>query len=477
MQCIIVADAKPMRVAEHRLPGRRSLILGSLAAPAFAAEAAPGPASDSIEALLADRIEIGRDSVGYVAGIIDDDGRRLITTGLSDAADGRPLDGDTVFEVGSITKVFTALLLADMVARGEVAMVDPVAKYLPPEGQPRAFDGKAITLLDLVTYTSGLPRMPTNFAPKDRANPYADYTVQQLYQFVSGFTPRYYPGTHYEYANLGFGLLGHALSLRAGRGYEDLVIARICDPLGLADTRITLTPGMQARLTPGHDSELRKVSNWDLPTLAGAGALRSTANDLVRFLEACTGRRETPLQGAFASLIEVRRPANLSGTYAAAEGWFVTTAHDDELVFKDGGTGGYATFIGYSTRSRVAAVLLSNAAGWESTPALGRHLLNADYPLPTLNRQIAAIDAAKLAAYAGRYALTPAFVLTVTVKDGRLMVQATGQDEFEVFPESETRFFYRVVDAQITFELGPDGTASALVLHQNGRNRRGGRLP
>ena len=111
-------------------------------------------------------------------------------------------------------------------------------------------------------------------------------------------------------------------------------------------------------------------------------------------------------------------------------------------------------------------------ANWSTTPGLGRHLLNTNFPLPALHRQVP-IDPAKLSAYSGRYPLTPRFVLTVTPRDGRLIVQATGQNEYEVFPESDTRFFYRVVDAQITFELAPDGTASALVLRQNGRDRRG----
>jgi D-alanyl-D-alanine-carboxypeptidase/D-alanyl-D-alanine-endopeptidase len=471
---------------------RRGLLLGALSIPtaiagtgdqgsknaagkdAGAVAAASDPSSEAIRATLANQIDPGRESLGYVAGIIDADGQRLITVGQSDAQDGRPLDGESVFEIGSITKVFTALLLADMVQRGEVALDDPVAKYLPAEGRPRAFDGKPISLLDLATYTSGLPRLPGNFHPGDKKNPYADYTVAQLYQFVSDYVPQYYPGSHYEYANLGFGLLGHVLALRAGRSYEEQVAARICGPLGLDDTRITLTPGMRQRLVPGHDFDLQKAPNWDLPTFAGAGALRSTANDLFRFLDACQGRRQTSLAPAMATLLNVRRQTDRADVYAAA-GWFVQTEHSDELVLKDGGTGGYASFIGYSTRTQAAALLLSNASSWSTTPLLGRHLLNPAFPVPAVHRQIA-IDPAKLPGYAGRYPITPNFVLTVTPKQGRLMVQATGQDEIQVYPESDTRFFYRVVDAQLTFELGPDGSAIALVLHQNGRNRRAVRL-
>jgi len=176
-------------------------------------------------ALLALRVDAGQESLGYVALVRDDAGPRLVTCGTAGEPQSHPLDADTVFEIGSITKVFTALLLADTVARGEVKLTDPVEKYLPAEGRPKSVDNKPISLLDLVTYTSGLPRLPTNFSPQDKANPYADYTVEQLYKFLSEYTPRYYPGSHYEYANLGFGLLGHVLALQAGRSYEELVVS------------------------------------------------------------------------------------------------------------------------------------------------------------------------------------------------------------------------------------------------------------
>lgn len=435
---------------------------------------ARGPTSDAIRDLLATQIEM-RESVGYVATVEDAAGPRQVTVGCSDAEREHIVDGDTVFEIGSITKVFTALLLADMAVRGEVSLADPIAKYLRPEGRPKEFDGKAISLLDLVTNTSGLPRMPDNFNPSDPKNPYADYTTAQLYEFVSSFQPRHYPGSRYEYGNVGFGLLGHALSLHAGRSYEELVISRICTPLGLNDTRITLTPDMRRRLTPGHDTGLRTVPNWDLPTLAAAGALRSTANDLLRFLQAAQQKRETSLARAFATLLDVRRQTNSAGLYAAA-GWFVQSMRSDELVIKSGGTGGYTSFIGYSKRTGIAAVLLSNAAGGDRTTQIGRHLINAAFPIPASHQQVP-IDPAKFPAYIGRYALTPQFIITVTSTDGRLMVQATGQREFELFPEGETRFFLRAVDAQITFELGTDGQAEVLMLHQNGRDRRAARMP
>jgi len=379
---------------------------------------------ETLDALLKERVDVGRESTGLVAIVLD--GRRRIDAayGRPDSADDRALDANTVFEIGSITKVFTALLLADMIVRGEVAADDPVAKFLPEHVRVPYFESKPITLLDLATYTSGLPRMPSNFKPRDAANPYADYSVEQLYDFVSNHKLRFSPGTHYEYANLGFGLLGHALALRAGMSYEDLIVSRICAPLGMEDTRITLSGSMQQRLTRGHNAGLAPVANWDIPTLAGAGALRSTANDLVKFLEMRLGNKPSPLAPAMAMMLGDRHPTDRPRV-EVAHGWFLSTSYRDEIAWKDGGTGGYATFIGFSTKSRRASILLSNTADYGHNLKLGVHLINRAYALAKLHRQVA-VDPAVLAAYAGRYELDPNFALTVRVDGNRLFVQATG---------------------------------------------------
>jgi CubicO group peptidase (beta-lactamase class C family) len=346
---------------------------------------------------------------------------------------------------------------------------------LPDNVRVPYFSDRPITLLDLATYTSGLPRMPSNFTPRNTANPYADYSVEQLYDFVSNHKLRFMPGTHYEYANLGFGLLGHALALRTGKSYEELVVSRICAPLGMESTRITLSDSMQARLARGHNASFDPVANWDIPTLAGAGALRSTANDLVKFLEMCLGNKPSPLAPAMAMTLGQRHPTERQRVEVAL-GWFLSTSHRDEIAWKDGGTGGYATFIGFSTKSQRGSILLSNTADYGSNLKLGVHLINPAYALAKLHRQVA-VDPAILAAYVGRYELDPNFVLTVRADGNRLFVQATGQSEFEAFAESETDFFYRVVDAQITFDRPDGGVTQSLTLHQNGKDRPGRRLP
>ena len=458
------------------MPHRRSVLLGGLALslrPAWGwAQTAP---EQDVAAILKERVDVGRETLGVVAALLDGDRRSVTAYGRSDSPNNRPLDADTVFEIGSITKVFTALLFADMVVRGEVLPDDPVAKFLPGGVQVPEFYGKPITLLDLATYTSGLPRLPSNFKPADKSNPYADYTVGQLYDFLSIYKLSFAPGTHYEYANLGFGLLGHALALRAGVSYEELVVSRICAPLGMDSTRIVLSPSMKERLARGHDASLAPVANWDIPTLAGAGALRSTANDLLTFLDVSMGNRRTPLAAAMEMTFAERRPTG-KGTPLVGQGWFVSTLHNDEIVWKDGGTGGYASFVGFSSKSRRAGILLSNAADYSANTRAGMHLINTAYALPKLRREMQ-VDPAVLATYAGRYEISPTFILTVRPDSGRLYIQATAQPEFEAYAESETEFFYRVVDAQISFARPEGGVAPSLTLHQNGKNMPGKRLP
>src|SRR5437016_11097706 len=142
-----------------------------------------------------------------------------------------------------------------MVDHGEVRLDDPVAKYLPSSVRVPSRNGRQITLLDLVTQSSGLPRMPSNFTPRDSMNPYADYSVQQLYAFLSSYQLTRDIGATYEYSNLGVGLLGHALALKAGTSYEQLVTRRVLIPLQMKETAITLTPALRARLALGHDGE------------------------------------------------------------------------------------------------------------------------------------------------------------------------------------------------------------------------------
>jgi CubicO group peptidase (beta-lactamase class C family) len=285
------------------------------------------------------------------------------------------LDGNTVFEIGSVTKVFTAAVLESMVEKGEVNFGDPVAGLLPSSVRVPSESGRWITLLDLATHLSGLPRMPSNFFPADLENPYADYTVGQLYDFVSGYELERPIGSLWEYSNLGMGLLGHALCLKAGKTYEQLVRERVLDPLNMNETGIELAPPLGAPFAQGHGPTAQPVGNWDIPTLAGAGALRSTLYDMLLFAAA-----NLTTTGSEISLLlqrtQVVRRQRIADDLSMALGWLVSQRFPDRpIVWHNGGTGGFHSFIGLDRSARQAVVILTN--GTQSIDDIGFHLLDA----------------------------------------------------------------------------------------------------
>jgi CubicO group peptidase (beta-lactamase class C family) len=382
-----------------------------------------------------------------------------------------------VFEIGSITKVFTTAILADMVARGQVRLDDPVAQLLPATVKVPSRNGRRITLLDLATQSSGLPRLPTNFAPRDSANPYADYGDQQLYEFLSGYELPRDPGATYEYSNLGMGLLGHALARKAKMSYEQLVTRRVLGPLGMKETAIALSPALKARLVPGHGDTGQVVANWDLATLAGAGALRSTARDMLTFLAANLDSSRGPLARALHDA-HVSRHAAGSPNMTIGLAWHILASPGGRsIVWHNGGTGGYRSFIGFDAARGVGVVLLTNSS--IGADDIGFHLLDASLPLrpPPAPRTEVAVDSTILGRYVGEYELAPTFHIAVTREGNGLFVQATGQPKFPIFAESDSAFFLKVVDAQITFTRDSTGTVTGLVLHQNGQHAPGRRLP
>jgi D-alanyl-D-alanine-carboxypeptidase/D-alanyl-D-alanine-endopeptidase len=432
----------------------------------------------SIHTILARRIDTERRNVGIVVGVVEPAGQRVVSYGTFSVRDPRSVDGGTVFEIGSITKVFTALLLADMVERGEVKLDDPVAKYLPSTVRVPERDGKAITLQDLSTHTSALPRLPQNLKPANPQNPYADYTVTQLYDFLSGYTLPRPIGAQFEYSNLGVGLLGHALALKAGMDYETLVRERILTPLKMSDTSIVLTAAQHERLARGHQ-RLEPVENWDLPTLAGAGALRSTVRDMTRFLAAFVDPQPHPLTAAIARMRSVERPGAAPNTVTAL-GWQILKRPDLEIVWHNGGTGGYSSFIGYLPSRRAGVVVLSNMqAGGIGVDDLAMHLLDPRVPItrPPVQRARITLPSDALGAFVGRYELRPGLVAAVTQEGDQLFVQLTDQPRFEIFAEGPLAFFGAIVDVQFAFAVDASGRAVSVTLRQGPVTLIGKRLP
>lgn len=443
--------------------------------PGLAASQWKAPPSDSLRPMLADRIAKGG-SAGLVLGVVEGGAARIVASGPRGGAGSAAIDGKTVFEIGSVSKVFTTILLAEMVGRGEVALEDPVQKLLPAGVTVPSRNGKVITLLDLATASSGLPRMPTDFKPADPANPYADYTVAKMYAFISSQTLPRDPGAIYEYSNLGMGLLGQALAERAGKPYEQLVTERILQPLGMSDTRISLTGELKARLAQGHDGDLEPAGNWDIPGMAGAGAWRSTASDMLRFLAACINPPADRLGEAIRLSIGSRRPAG-APTMTIGLGWHILQRGDRRMVWHNGGTGGYHSFVGFDPVSKSNALVLSNSSA--DIDDIGRYIIDPTMAMKTLPapRPVVAVADSVLQLYVGRYELSPGFSIEISRSGSVLSAQATNQPRFRLFASSPARFFLRVVEAEVEFKRDSAGTVTGLVLFQGGRESPGRRLP
>jgi CubicO group peptidase (beta-lactamase class C family) len=314
--------------------------------------------TDSIQSFLHDNFD--HKNVGMVIGIVDEHGSRIFSAGKLDNGTDQEVNGDTVFEIGSITKTFTTLLLQDMVNRGQMKLDDPVSKYLPKSVKMPNHGGKEITLIQLATHASGLPCDPELWDSID--NEYADYTAKKLYAFLSNYELRRDPGSECDYSNLGMSLLAHAIVLKANQDYESLVVERICRPLGMDSTRITLTPELKSRLARGHDPSGKPATNWDFQVYAGAAGLRSTAKDLLKYVSANLGLTQsslTPLMERTHVICHSAVP-RLGNT---AMDWMDRNESDQigrEILEHPGGTGGYDAFIGFDKKQNRGVVVLSN---------------------------------------------------------------------------------------------------------------------
>ncbi len=416
------------------------------------------PSDSAIRAVLKAQVDAGH-SVGMVVGVLENGHRRYIAYGSAGA--GRaPLDEHTIFEIGSLSKTFTSLLLADDVVRGKARLDEPVADLLPAGTVVPSMDGKVITLEELATHRSGLPRLPTGFAPANMSDPYVDYGVAQLDRFLSTYKLTRAPGDSAEYSNVGVGLLGYALVHQASApSWGALVRDRIADPLGMHATFVDVPASEMARVSVGHGPHMDSVPPWHFDVLAGAGALRSTASDMLTYLSAELDTLHGPLARAVAL---GRKPrADFGGGYRIALGWLIDPSGTNPVWWHDGGTGGFASFAAFDPARNVAVVVLSNAQ--VPVNPLGMQLINPVVEHPTVSLSTAQLDRV-----VGEYQLAPNFVLSVTRDGDVVYLQATGQQKFRLWPEAANRFYIREVNAEVVFDLQRNGPATSVTLRQNG---------
>jgi serine-type D-Ala-D-Ala carboxypeptidase/endopeptidase len=311
---------------------------------------------------------------GVSVGVIQHGKRYFYTYGTA-----KP---DSIFEIGSISKTFTCLILSQMVEQGKVKFDTPVRELLPP-GTVAKPAGDEITLLDIATQHSGLPRMPDNFKPADPNNPYADYGAANLYAFLAkqGLAKPAKPG--FIYSNLAMGLLGQALAVRSGLPYPALMKEEVADPLGLVDTTVALSPAQQARFMQGHDSDHNPAHAWDLDALAGAGAIRSDSSDMLTYLQANLHPESlkhiadsSPAATLSAALVRQHElHADVAPGMRIALAWlYIEDAGD---YWHNGGTGGFSSYSFFNPKGDYAAIVLVNTAPGDTgsfADRLGQHI-------------------------------------------------------------------------------------------------------
>jgi serine-type D-Ala-D-Ala carboxypeptidase/endopeptidase len=411
---------------------------------------------ERVEKAAQERIAAGTYET-LVFGVVDGGKSEIVVFGT--LASGQAPDGNTVYEIGSITKTFTGTLLARAVRSGRVTLDTPVARLLPDFKIPSR-GGREITLGELATHHAGLPPLPLNLVPKDQVNPFADYDAAKLKAFLAHYRLPRDPGAAFEYSDVGFGLLGHALARLEHTTYGVLLDDQVLKPLGMTMSGTASTGALRARLAPGHDSADKVAINWNIPGLAGTGAIRSTAPDMLRYLKANMGIDQSPLAAAIK--LAHQPQSMMDTTTRIGLAWRIS---DHGIIWHPGMTWGYRSFLGFTGDGKRGVVILSNTAA--DADDLGFATLVADAPLGPAFRAIAVPDAL-LDEYEGTYKLADMSLVTVFRQDDGLFARATGQEAFPILPSAANEFFSKAWGLSVTFTRGANGVIDGLVLHQKG---------
>ena len=356
----------------------------------FQAKAQESIIPDEVKTYIQSRVN-NQVNVGIVVGYIDDQNIDYYSYGNTAIENGTPVNKKSVFEIGSISKTFTATILAIKVINGEMSLDDPISKYLPKTVKVPTKNGKEITLQHLATHTSALPRMPDNMSPKNENNPFADYTYKQLYNFISNYELTRDIGAFSEYSNLGMGLLGHILELQSGQTFEELVIQHIANPLQMTDTRLVLTQQMKKRLAKGH-AGLSETNNWDIITLGGAGGIRSTTSDMVKYIKA--NLNSDSGKTALDKAMQLAHQSAFKSEEQHIEMALAWHIENGKFLMHNGATGGYCAMSAMDKVDKKGVIVLTNSN--ENVDAIAIKLMVPSYPLQPVKPSVAKIMAKKI---------------------------------------------------------------------------------
>ncbi len=430
-----------------------------LVATSWTASAAPALTIDQ-EQWIEDHLQSG-DLIGLVVVSIDRDSEQFFSFGHTSAKDTRAPNESAQFEIGSITKAFTNLLLAELVTRGKLDYDTTIADVMTDLEFENPDIGR-ITLLELATHTSGLPRLPANMILSDNADPYADYDTAALRTGLQSARPGQELSKTYAYSNFGMGLLGHLLGIVEGGGYVKALKTHVLMPLGMETANFEDGEA----LVPGHHAGQR-TSNWHLNALAGAGGLRASGLELARVFRPWLTEGTNALHHDVSADLEIAAATD-TRYMKVTRVWHVVEVGDVRVFWHSGGTGGYRSFVGFNPSTGQGRVVLSNT-DYDVTE-FGLGLLAVERPEVAAAAQNHTGDGQDTYSdYHGHFAITPGFVLSIFQLRGQLVLQATGQQPVPLASSGEDRFNVSYVDAQLVFERDESGTVQRAILHQNGQ--------
>ncbi len=322
----------------------------------------PNTIEQAIDNIVNPYIVLGAD-VGILVGTIKGGQKTIYSFGEARMGSKEKMTAQSVLEIASLTKVYTAVALADMQLKGEVNLDDPIENYLPNTVHIPSYEGKKITLRHLANHTSGFPRSPSN-ADKNAYNEYKDYSEQKMYDFVNGYTLTRAPGTQFEYSAVGYGLLGQILSLKNKSNYEVMITNRILQPLNMTHTSISFTPDQMKNLVQGHNgnSQVESWSQYMQNIVQGAGALISNLDDQLIYLNANMGLTVSPLSDAMSLSHTMTFQHTGIYTDGTGLGWNLFTTEGQHIIWKNGGNGGYNSFMGFNKVTKTGVVILVNSS-------------------------------------------------------------------------------------------------------------------
>ena len=450
------------------------LFLSLFAATSIHATASAEDLSENLVNELAGKLVKEGVMDGLSVGFIQGDRYGTYHFGKATSGGERP-NNLTIYEIGSVSKLFTSLLVADAAVQKQIVLLNPVevenkAKIVLP-----SYGGRRINWLDLCSHRSGLPRLPSNLTVVSIENPYRAYNAVNAAEFLSQYQLPRKPGERQEYSNFGDSVLGYLIAENAKSDYQTLLRGRIAKPLRMDDCTFTLSDSQQKRLAIPHRPVGKVVPIWDWADMPGAGGVRATLRDMMRFAKA----QLEPPQGAIGEAIELawkqHIQADASGP-AMGLGWMILP--DGQTRWHNGETGGSHSIIVVNRELRTAVIVLSNTAPGDNVDQLAMELVTRAVPSRTGAPQSPPSDPDTVTPdrLVGRYQLTPNFIFDVSVDDGHVMVGITNQPTQEVFADTPTKWSYRGVDATLEFHLRSKGPAYALTLHQNGAAQRARRI-